>query len=118
MREKLNLLLEKHCVTIKTNVELVGQHLHRAQQDHGASQEALKEANALAHQLKGSSGTAGFHDICAAVTVLYDHLNMLSKRADVPLDQGVHQAIELYQALSLASKAASPQSSTLYLITS
>ena len=116
MREKLNLLLEKHCVTIKKNVELLGEHLSRAQQDGVASQEALREANALAHQLKGSSGTAGFHDICVAATALYDHLKAISEREDAPLRQGVRQAIELYARLSRASKAASPQSSTLYLV--
>lgn len=116
MREKLNLLLEKHCVTIKKNVELLGEHLSRAQLDGAASQEALREANALAHQLKGSSGTAGFHDICVAATALYDHLKTISERDGAPLRQGVQQSIELYARLSRASKAASPQSSTLYLV--
>lgn len=116
MREKLNLLLEKHCVTIKKNVEMLGEHLSRARQDGAASQEALREANALAHQLKGSSGTAGFHDICVAATALYDHLKAISGRDGAPLRQGVQQAIELYARLSRASKAASPQSSTLYLV--
>jgi HPt (histidine-containing phosphotransfer) domain-containing protein len=117
VREKLNLLLEKHCVTIKKNVELLGEHLSRAQQDGVASaQEALREANALAHQLKGSSGTAGFHDICVAATALYDHLKGISEHDDAPFREGVRQAIELYARLSRASKAATPQSSTLYLV--
>ena len=116
MREKLNLLLEKHFVTIKNNVELVGVHLRRARQEAAAPQDALKEAGALAHQLKGSSGTAGFHDICVAATALYDHLNAIRALEDAPLRQGVHQAIELYERLSHASRAASPQSSTLYLV--
>lgn len=118
MREKLNLLLEKHCVTIKTNVGLVGEHLNRARQDGAAPREALREAGALAHQLKGSSGTAGFHDICVAATALYDHLNAIAAREDAPLHQGVHQAIELYEKLSRVAQAASPQSSALYLVMS
>jgi chemotaxis protein histidine kinase CheA len=118
MREKLNLLLEKHCVTIKNNVELVGEHLHRAREDSGAPREALKAANALAHQLKGSSGTAGFHDICVAATALYNHLNAIAAHDDAALHHGVHQAIELYETLKRASKAASPQSSALYLVMS
>jgi chemotaxis protein histidine kinase CheA len=118
VREKLNLLLEKHVVTIKKNVELVGEQLSRARQDATASREALKEAGALAHQLKGSSGTAGFHDICVAATALYNHLNAISGQGDAPLRQGVHEAIELYEKLSLVSRAASPQSSALYLVAS
>jgi chemotaxis protein histidine kinase CheA len=118
VREKLNLLLEKHCVTIKNNVELVGAHLERALQDAAARQEALSEAGALAHQLKGSSGTAGFHEICVTATALYDHLNRIRALDDGPLREGVHQAIELYGRLSRASRAASPQSSGLYLVKS
>jgi HPt (histidine-containing phosphotransfer) domain-containing protein len=118
VREKLNLLLEKHCVTIKNNVELLGEHLNRAQQDGAAPQDALSDAGALAHQLKGSSGTAGFHDICVAATALNDHLNAIKGRAGAPLRQGVIEAIELYESLSRASKAASPQSSALYLVAS
>ena len=114
MREKLNLLLEKHCVTIKESVGLLGEHLYRAREDGTAPREALREANALAHQLKGSSGTAGFHDICAAATVLYSHLNAMARDGAQP-GEGVDQAIELYQHLSRASKEASPQSSSLYL---
>lgn len=118
MQEKLNLLLEKHCVTIKNNVDLLGGHLNRARQNGAAPQNALSDAGALAHQLKGSSGTAGFHDICVAATALYDHLNAIKGREDAPLREGVHQAIELYERLDRASKAASPQSSTLYLAAS
>ncbi len=116
MREKLNLLLEKHCVTIKNNVEMLGEHLTRARQNGGAPQDALSDAGALAHQLKGSSGTAGFHDICVAVTALYDHLNAIRGREEAQLREGVLQAIELYERLERASKAASPQSSALYLV--
>ena len=118
MREKLNLLLEKHCVTIKNNVDMLGAHLNRARLNGTAPQDALSDAGALAHQLKGSSGTAGFHDICVAATVLYDHLNAIRGREDAPLREGVHQAIELYERLNHASKAASPQSSALYLVAS
>jgi chemotaxis protein histidine kinase CheA len=116
MREKLNLLLEKHCVTIKNNVERLGKHLSGARRDGASSREALREANALAHQLKGSSGTAGFHDICVAATALYDHLNAIAALEGAPLRQGVNQAIELYERLSVASRAASPHSSALYLV--
>ena len=116
MQEKLNLLLEKHCVTIKRNVELIGEHLDRAQQAEGPAQ-ALSDAVALAHQLKGSSGTAGFHDICVAATALNDHLSAIT-RDDAPLRQDLSRAVELFKTLSRASPAASPQSSALYLVAS
>jgi len=117
VREKLNLLLEKHCVTIKRNVELIGEHLDRAQQAEEGPAQALSDAIALAHQLKGSSGTAGFHDICVAATALNDHLSAIT-RDDAPLRQDLSRAVELFETLSRASRAASPQSSALYLVAS
>jgi HPt (histidine-containing phosphotransfer) domain-containing protein len=118
VREKLNLLLEKHCVTIKSTVERVGEHLKRARDSDAEAVQAIEEAAALAHQLKGSSGTAGFHDICAAATALNDHLKDLSAHGNAPLRPGVNRAIDLYERLSSVSQAASPQSSSLYLVMS
>ena len=118
MREKLNLLLEKHCVSIKGTVELLGEHLKRAREDEAERRQALEDATALAHQLKGGSGTAGFHDICVATTALYAQLTELSARGDAALGPGVDQAMELYERLSGAARAARPQASTLYLVMS
>ena len=114
VREKLNELLEKHCETIKSSVEILGTHLQRARQDRDPSQ-ALNEAAALAHQLKGSSGTAGFHDICVEATILNGHLSELVAPGNAQLRPGVQRAIELYERLSCVSQAARPQSSALYL---
>jgi HPt (histidine-containing phosphotransfer) domain-containing protein len=118
VREKLNLLLEKHCVTIKNTVERVGEHLERARDDGADPQQAVEDAADLAHQLKGSSGTAGFNDICVAATALHDHLKDLSERGDTLLRPGLHRAMELYARLSSVSQAARPQSSALYLVIS
>ena len=115
MREKLNLLLEKHCVTIKQNVELVGEYLKRAgAADAATPGQALKDAAALTHQLKGSGGTAGFHDISGAATALNDHLNAIT-RGEVPFRQGVDKAMALFEPLGRAAREATPQSSALYL---
>ena len=115
MRDKLNLLLIKHCATIKDTVRLLGQHL-RAVGGDGAevSAQALEEAVALAHQLKGSSGTAGFQDICAATTVLHDHLKGLNASSGERPE--MRQAMVLYERLDAAAQAAAPQSSALYLV--
>lgn len=116
MQEKLNLLLEKHCVSIKGTVDLLGDHLKRARDNEAGRRQAIEDATALAHQLKGSSGTAGFHDICVATTALYAMLTDLNARGDAPLRPGVDQAMELYERLSSAARAAHPQMSTLYLV--
>jgi HPt (histidine-containing phosphotransfer) domain-containing protein len=116
VREKLNLLLEKHCVSIKGTAGLLGEHLKRARDNEAERRQAIEDATALAHQLKGSSGTAGFHDICVATTALYAHLTELSASGGAPPGPGVDQAMELYEKLSGAARAAHPQTSTLYLV--
>ena len=115
MQEKLNQLLEKHCVTIKNNVELLGAYLKRAREEDDLLQ-ALNDAAALAHQLKGSSGTAGFHDICVAATALNGHLSELTARGEAHSHQDLQRVIELYDKLSSVSQAAHPQSSALYFM--
>lgn len=114
VQEKLNQLLEKHCVTIKNNVELLGAYLKRAREDDDPLQ-ALNDAAALAHQLKGSSGTAGFHDICVAATALNGHLSELTAARRVP-HPDLQRAMELYDRLSGVSQAAHPQTSALYFM--
>lgn len=116
MREKLNLLLVKHCATIKNSVGLLGQHLQGIGQGSAASQQALEDAVALAHQLKGSSGTAGFQDICAAATALHDHLKALNARSGADRPE-MQQVIGLYGVLDAAAREAHPQTSSLYLVT-
>ena len=115
MREKLNALLEKHCVTIKSSVVTLGEHLTRAREDGAAPAEAVTDAIALAHQLKGSSGTAGFHDICGAATELYEHLKQIKGSEGAPMREGMAQAAALYETLHRVSQVASPQTSALYL---
>jgi HPt (histidine-containing phosphotransfer) domain-containing protein len=115
VQEKLNLLLEKHCATIKNTVEVVGDHLKRARDDGADQWPAIEEAAALSHQLKGSSGTAGFRDICVAATALNDHLKNLNAQGDTDIRLAVERGLELYEKLSIAAQAANPQTSSLYM---
>jgi HPt (histidine-containing phosphotransfer) domain-containing protein len=111
MREKLNLLLVKHCASIKNTVGLLGQHLREIGQGDVRSAQGLEDAVALAHQLKGSSGTAGFQDICTAATVLYNHLKAGNGRLPE-----MQQTMALYERLDAATGAADPTTSSLYLV--
>lgn len=114
MREKLNLLLERHCGTIKHDIELIGEHLRQAGQFEAGSLQALKDAAALTHQLKGSSGTAGFNDICVAATALNAHLGTMAPENEA-LHYGMARAVEIFETLRRASDSARPQSSSLYV---
>lgn len=115
MQDQLNALLERHCKTIKASVTTLG--LQLAAIADGSMPEplaAIGEAEALAHQLKGSTGTAGFHDVCRAATALDDHLKLLCRGNAPGIAAGMGEAIRLFECLDQAARAATPGTSSLY----
>ena len=113
MQEQLNLVIEKHCETIKHNVETLGSML-TAIAGGTDPRTMVAEAEALAHQLKGSCGTAGFHDISRAATTLDDHLKILCRSSEDGVTSGLAEAMKLFQSLDDAASVATPSTSTLY----
>jgi HPt (histidine-containing phosphotransfer) domain-containing protein len=115
MQERLNILLEKHCETIKGSVTALGRLL--ADLSAGTSSDPLAEveaAEALAHQLKGSSGTAGFQDISRAATALDDYLKLLCREGPAGVANGIVEAMSLYRTLERIADNTTPNSSRLY----
>jgi HPt (histidine-containing phosphotransfer) domain-containing protein len=115
MQAQLNALLERHCKTIKASVTTLG--LQLAAIAEGSPAEplaAIEEAEALAHQLKGSTGTAGFHDICRAATALDDHLKTMCAGDAGSVAAGIGEARRLFEGLDQAAQAATPGASSLY----
>ena len=115
MQDRLNILLEKHCETIKGSVTALGRLL--ADLSAGTSLDPIAEvetAEALAHQLKGSSGTAGFQDVSRAATALDDHLKLLCRGEPAGVAGGMSEAMSLYQTLERITLATTPSSSRLY----
>jgi HPt (histidine-containing phosphotransfer) domain-containing protein len=115
MQDRLNILLEKHCETIKGSVTALGRLL--ADLSAGTSSDPIAEveaAEALAHQLKGSSGTAGFHEVSKAATALDDHLKVLCRSEPVAVAGGIGEAMSLYQTLERIAQNTTPNSSRLY----
>jgi HPt (histidine-containing phosphotransfer) domain-containing protein len=115
MQGQLNLIIEKHCVSIKQTVSSLGKMLGAIQRQATANQQtAITDAEALAHQLKGGSGTLGFREISQAATMLDDNLKALCKENQQDILDGIGQAIELFSALDRAAREATPRCSTLY----
>jgi HPt (histidine-containing phosphotransfer) domain-containing protein len=114
VQDKLNLLIEKHCETIKRHVETLGTMLSSIAGGVADPLGVIEEAEALAHQLKGSSGTAGFGEISRTATALDDHLKILCRGSADGLSTRLVKAMELFQALQRAAQAATPHSSALY----
>jgi len=116
MQAHLNSLLEKHCKTIKSSVGAVGQLLEEISDGTTADPLASVEAaEAIAHQLKGSSGTAGFHDISAAATDLDDYLKVLCRTERHAVTGGIGEAVRLYNELAGVARNTTPAQSSLFL---
>lgn len=115
MQEQLNLLIEKHCASIKNSVSELGDLLNKVQDAaSSAPLETVREAEALAHQLKGSTGTAGFREVSGAATALDDHLKVLCRTSPENITQEMGEAMQLFGQLSAIVTAITPSSSTLY----
>lgn len=115
MQLQLNALLERHCMAIKASVTMLGHQLAAIAEGSAAEPlAAIEEAEALTHQLKGSTGTAGFHDICRAATALDDHLKTLCAGDAGSLAAGMGEAVRLFESLDQAARAATPGASSLY----
>ncbi len=115
MQEQLNLLIEKHCASIQGTVAEIGELLKRV--DTNSSTNGLTidhDAEALAHQLKGSSGTAGFREISVAATALDDHLKVLCRGEAESVAGGMGKAMELFGRLDQATRGITPSASSLY----
>lgn len=113
MQEQLNLLIEKHCKTIKEQVGSLGAMLSRVEAgDAGGPQSLLAEAEALAHQLKGSTGTAGFLELSKAATALDDHLKSLCAGG-----RDFQTAHQRFAELAQITTAIRPENSVLYRAT-
>nr|WP_306268768.1 Hpt domain-containing protein [Pararhizobium sp. IMCC3301] len=60
MQDKLRVLIEKHCATLKADAVALNTALVRMTERSDDSAAGLSDALFVAHRLKGSSGTIGF----------------------------------------------------------
>lgn len=115
MHDRLNSLLERHCETIKASVNRLGDMLAPvATGSSAAPLTDIQTAEALAHQLKGSSGTAGFHELSRAATELDDCLKTLCQADTEQLTAGIDEAMARFQRLEKTASETTPASSSLY----
>jgi HPt (histidine-containing phosphotransfer) domain-containing protein len=114
VQEQLNRIIEKHCETIKRHVATLGAMLAAIAGGPTDAISAASEAEALAHQLKGSSGTAGFHEISRTATALDDQLKLMCRGSAEDVAFLLGKAMELFQPLDAAARDATPHTSTLY----
>lgn len=116
VRDQLRALIERHCVTLRGHVEIIGRNLAHMSESSTRKPEALAEAESLAHQLKGSSGSIGFPQVSAAATALDEHLKQLCAAGGTVTAWEKDRLCSLYEELRNVTAAISPESSTLYAL--
>ncbi|WP_088343103.1 MULTISPECIES: Hpt domain-containing protein [Rhodomicrobium] len=114
MQDKLNEIIERHCEAIKRNAEEMRDMLAAVAAGETLPAAGIEEVEALAHQLKGGSGTAGFSEISRAATALDDYLKRLLAGPEAEIVAGMATALALSAELSRLAKLAGPASSKLY----
>lgn len=115
MQDKLNAIIERHCKAIKRDAGEIDAMLKAVASGGNAPRAGIEAAEALAHQLKGGSGTAGFAAICEAVTALDDQLKTLLGCPDAEILAGVHPALLLSGELIRIAERTEPGASKLYV---
>jgi HPt (histidine-containing phosphotransfer) domain-containing protein len=114
MQDQLNAIITKYCETIEPNVHVIGRLLGEAAQGISEPLTAIRQAEALTHQLKGSSGTAGFVEIAEAATALDNQLKKLCQNGASSEPGAIDTVSELYRSLEQLARIATPTSSSLY----
>jgi HPt (histidine-containing phosphotransfer) domain-containing protein len=114
MQDQLRNLVRTHHVNLLKQIERLGQMLASiSAQDTGCAA-AIAEAEGLAHQIKGASGSIGFGDVSRAATTLDDHLkSLVALGGDVTAGQ-VQTSVELFGDLQRVAGSTTPESSTLF----
>jgi HPt (histidine-containing phosphotransfer) domain-containing protein len=118
VEDQLRALIERHCLTIRNGVVEIGRALAGRAQPGEARRagpaDAVTRAEALAHQLKGGSGSIGFVEVSAAATALDDHLKALLAGDDAEIGSQAERTRDLFARLQRAAAAMRPESSTLF----
>ena len=113
MQNELRVLIERHCATIRQYTDAIGGYLKEGLFGDTVSRQALIEAEKVAHQLKGSSGSIGFSDVSAAAASLDDQLKTLcAEDNDIPRQER-EKVAGLFEVLDELSKTLAPEQSTL-----
>lgn len=114
VREQIRALLQRHCTTIKAQVEEVEAALSGVvtSEDHQAA--SIRVAQGLTHQIKGTSGSMGYRETSAAAATLDQTLKALLTDTGSISPAQLQHALDLLRDLQRHARNASPEASSLY----
>lgn len=114
MQDQLRALVREHHGNLLKQIDRLGQVLSSISVPDASSADAIAEAKALTHQIKGAGGSIGFQDVSRGATVLDDYLKELVELgAQVTPDQ-MQRSLALFGDLQRMAQGTTPESSTLY----
>jgi len=114
MQDQLRALVREHHGNLLKQIDRLGQLLSSISVPDAGCAEAIAEAKALTHQIKGAGGSIGFQDVSCAATILDDDLKgLVDLGAQVTSDQ-IQRSLALFGDLQRTAQGTTPESSTLY----
>ncbi len=114
LQDQLKALIERHCATLTNEADAIGSHIRQLEDTSIDSSEAITNAIAMAHKIKGSSGSIGFAAISSAAGSLESYLSALASTGMEPTAAQVNTVVGLFDELNTLVRTVSPESSTLY----
>jgi HPt (histidine-containing phosphotransfer) domain-containing protein len=114
IHEQLREILKRGCASLRDQVETVGRLLPQIATSADDAAVTIAEAQAITHQIKGTSGTIGFKDLAAAAAALDDSLKQLGERP-MRVDQNQLQiSNQLFTRLQTIARETTCENSALY----
>ncbi|MDF1776252.1 MAG: Hpt domain-containing protein [Rhizobiaceae bacterium] len=113
-QDQLRALIKHHCVTLITEADAIGTHIRQLEDASIDGSEAISNAIAMAHKIKGSSGSIGFAAISSAAGSLESYLSALASTGMDPTAAQINTVAGLFDELNTLVRTVSPESSTLY----
>lgn len=110
-RPSIEALIERHCATLRTNTNVIGQFIAAMDAPGPDGAEAARQALALTHQVAGGGGSIGFRAVSVAAKAL-EH--QLKQRVRQPDSTTRAETRTRFEALRQTVAAITPQSSSLY----
>ncbi|MEJ2229083.1 MAG: Hpt domain-containing protein [Alphaproteobacteria bacterium] len=114
LQDQFRALITGHCETLACELLEIKTCLDGLGQPGVVEADAIAKGFALAHKVKGSSGTLGFAEICAAAETLEHYLRDLGKSGAALGPSEREQIFDHYDLLACRINAISPEQSSLF----
>lgn len=116
IQEQLRVLLTRHCASINADVDTIGRSLSDVLDPDANQAASIRNALAVVHQIKGTSGSMGYPALSAAAGRLEGCLKGLEPQAG-RISAGELQPVMIdLRALERQARSMTPEVSPLYSV--